>query len=61
MVARRFDSEILIQTGRIHGTARKTGETFDAPEVHVWAIRGGRITDFAAYPDVPAVQAAATA
>ncbi len=48
----------VIQTGHIHGMARRTGRKFDAREVHVWALRDGRITEFAAYPDVPAMLAA---
>jgi ketosteroid isomerase-like protein len=45
----------VIQYGRSHGTVLSNGATFDMPEVHVWTLRGGRVTAAEFYADTPAM------
>jgi uncharacterized protein len=44
--------------GRTRGHVRASGAAFDAAVVHVWTVRGGRITRLEVYIDTPAMQAA---
>ena len=46
--------------GRLCGTVRATGVAFDLRIVHVWTVRGGRITRFEALIDTPGMLAALT-
>lgn len=34
----------VIQCGRSRGSVLSNGATFDCPEVHVWTLRGGKVT-----------------
>lgn len=45
------DGETVVTTGRYRGTYKATGTPIDAQFVHVWTIRGGRITAFQQYAD----------
>jgi ketosteroid isomerase-like protein len=48
----------VVDVGRLHGKARKTGHPIDIPIVHVWTIRAGKIVKFAAYIDTPEMRKA---
>ncbi|MDL5157509.1 nuclear transport factor 2 family protein [Actinomycetospora termitidis] len=43
--------DAVVQVGRTRGTARATGRSFDAAEVHVLRVRGGSIASFEAFVD----------
>ena len=44
--------------GRTRGRTRERGIAFDLAIVHVWTVRGGRITRLEVYIDTPAMQEA---
>lgn len=48
----------VVAVGRTRGTARATGLTFDAPAVHVWTLRAGKLARFQAFTDHPTLRAA---
>jgi len=48
----------IVQIGRSTGVARSTGTPFDSPEVHIWRVRDGRITNLRSYIDTVEVTAA---
>ena len=41
----------IVQIGRTRGVVRATGKPFDAPEVHLWRVRDGRIVSLDVYVD----------
>ncbi|WP_329370749.1 nuclear transport factor 2 family protein [Streptomyces sp. NBC_01483] len=43
----------VVQSGRTRGFVRATGKPFDAREVHIWRVRGGRIIDLEVYVETP--------
>jgi ketosteroid isomerase-like protein len=45
----------VIQYGRSRGTVIATGVAFDSPEVHVWTVRGGKVTAAEFYVDTAAM------
>ncbi len=45
-------------TGRLRGRVSTTGKSFDIAIVHVWRLRGGRVTSFEAYIDTPTMLSA---
>ena len=45
----------VVQTGRTRGTVVANGAPFDIPEVHVWELRDGKVVEFRAYIDTPAM------
>jgi ketosteroid isomerase-like protein len=45
----------VVQAGRTRGTVRANGASFDVREVHVWAVRDGKVVAFHAYIDTPAM------
>jgi uncharacterized protein len=48
----------VIQYGRTRGTVRANGNAFDVPEVHVWTLRDGKVTEAHFAIDTPAMLAA---
>jgi ketosteroid isomerase-like protein len=48
----------VVALGRLHGTARASGATFDVPATHAWTVRDGLVVRHEAYVDVPALLAA---
>lgn len=44
--------------GRHRGCARSTGKAFDVSFVHIWTVRAGRMTRWAAFVDTPLMQEA---
>src|SRR5580698_6050223 len=48
----------VIQCGRTRGTVRANGNAFDVPEVHVWTLRDGMVTEAHFAIDTPAMLAA---
>jgi ketosteroid isomerase-like protein len=48
----------VIQCGRTRGTVRANGNAFDVPEVHVWTLRDGKVTEAHFAIDTPAMLAA---
>lgn len=48
----------VIECGRTKGTVRANGKPFDIPEVHVWTLRGGKVTAAHFAIDTPAMLAA---
>jgi ketosteroid isomerase-like protein len=51
----------VVQVGRTRGVVRATGAPFDVPEVHVFALAGGRVVRYEAYLDTAAMLAALAA
>ncbi|MBB4638020.1 hypothetical protein FHS01_004079 [Longimicrobium terrae] len=47
----------VIVIGRTRGMARRTGTAFDVRVVHVFELRGGKVSRFETYVDTPAMQA----
>ena len=45
------EGETVVATGRYGGTFKATGARLDAQFVHVWTIRGGKVTSFQQYTD----------
>lgn len=45
------DGDAVVALGRYRGSFRATGRPLDAPFVHVWAVRDGRVTRFQQYTD----------
>ncbi|MBO4252445.1 nuclear transport factor 2 family protein [Streptomyces griseorubiginosus] len=41
----------IVQIGRTRGFALATGKPFDAQEVHIWQVRGGRIVALEVHVD----------
>lgn len=50
----------VIAFGRYHGTFKATGKVLDAPFVHAWTIKDGKITAFQQYTNTAAQVAART-
>lgn len=48
----------VVAVGRLRGKTKKTGQPIDVPIVHIWTLRAGKITKFAAYIDTPAMRTA---
>ncbi len=48
----------VVAIGRLKGKAKHTGKPIDLAIVHVWTVKNGRVTKFAAYIDTPAMQEA---
>jgi ketosteroid isomerase-like protein len=48
----------VFEVGRSAGTVNANGRTFDIPEVHVWAIKDGKIIEVYFAIDTPAMLAA---
>jgi ketosteroid isomerase-like protein len=48
----------VIQCGRTRGTVRANGNAFDVPEVHVWTLQEGKVTEAHFAIDTPAMLAA---
>jgi hypothetical protein len=45
----------VVQSGRTCGTVVADGASFDVPEVQVWEVLDGKVVDFRAYIDTPAM------
>lgn len=45
----------VVQSGRTRGFVRATGKPFDAQEVHIWRVRGGRIIGLEVHVETPVV------
>ncbi|MEO6865135.1 MAG: nuclear transport factor 2 family protein [Gemmatimonadaceae bacterium] len=45
------DGDVVVALGRYRGTFMATGRRLDAQFVHVWTLRGERITRFQQYTD----------
>src|SRR5919205_2605272 len=45
--------EDVVATGRLRGRVRANGREFDLAIAHLWSVRGGLVTRFAAYIDTP--------
>jgi ketosteroid isomerase-like protein len=41
----------VVVTGRYRGVYKRTGKSVDSQFVHVWTLRGGRVTTFQQYTD----------
>jgi ketosteroid isomerase-like protein len=48
----------VIQCRRTRGTVRANGHDFDVPEVHVWTLQDGKVTEAHFAIDTPAMLAA---
>lgn len=52
------EAETVVVLGDYKGTWRATGKSFTAPFVHVWKLRGGKVTLFRQHTDTAMVQQA---
>jgi hypothetical protein len=43
----------VVAVGRSSGRARTSGAEFDVAAVHIWTLRGGKVSRFEAYIDTP--------
>jgi len=50
------EGETVVALGRYTGTHRASGQPYDAQFVHVWTIRGDKVTKFQQYTDTAQMQ-----
>lgn len=52
------ERDTVVALGTYSGTYRATGKSFEAPFVHVWKLRDGKVTTFHQHTDTAVVQRA---
>lgn len=48
--------DTVVVLGRYHGSYKATGAVLDAQMVHVWRLKGGKVTGFQQYTDTAQAQ-----